>query len=348
MFARGGQPGHGCFWLAMTFGMGPEGCGILNVGGRSTHVRYLEVTIRCERSALEAVCALFDELTGGGYSVEDPLDIIENMPTWDMTDLVPGDPNWVTVKGWLADTEALEEKRLTLDRELADLRSLGLGQVESPGLKWVQEEDWATAWKAYYKPARIGRRMVVIPSWESFDLEPSDVPIYMDPGMAFGTGTHPTTALCLGWLDQLVRPGMRVMDAGTGSGILAIAAAKLGAGSVLAFDLDPVAVAVARENLARNPGAEQVQVEEGVIDAPFVAQWVAGGAPDLVVANIIPSVIALITPDVARLMPAGGLYLTSGILKEKQHEVLASVEDAGLSVVDSRGEGGWVAILARK
>lgn len=313
-------------------------------------MRYLEVRIRCERAAADAVGNILAELTGGGYAVDDPLDILENQRrgAWDYTDLTGGDPAWVHVAAWLPEAGALEEQRLTLDRRLGDLRALGLGQIGLPALRWVQEEDWANAWKAYFKPFRVGRRLVVIPSWETYNLMPDDLPIHLDPGMAFGTGTHATTALCLAWLQDLVRPGARVIDAGTGSGILSVAAAKLGAGAVLAFDPDPVAVRVAAENLERNGAAAQVRVFAGLIQAPEVADWCSGGAPDLVVANIIASIIEAISPDVERMLPEGGLFLASGIIREKQEGVLAAMSRAGLSPREIREEGGWVAILARK
>lgn len=313
-------------------------------------MRYLEVSIRCERAAADAVGQILADMTGGGYAIDDPLDIIENQRNdpWYITDIVPGDPAWVTVTGWLAEAGALEAQRLDLDRRLAELRTLGLGTVELPALRWVQEEDWANAWKAYFKPLRVGQRTVVIPSWERYDLQAGDVPLYLDPGMAFGTGTHATTALCLAWLEELVTPGARVVDAGTGSGILAIAAAKLGAGSVLAFDPDPVAVRVAEENAARNGVTDQVATIAGLIDSPAVINWAASGQPMLVVANIIASIIESICPDIARLLGEGGRLVASGIIAEKKDGVLHAMQAAGLTPVEVREEGGWVAILARK
>lgn len=303
-------------------------------------MQYLEVAIRCRREAGDAVGNALAELTGGGYAVDDPLDIIRNRDSWEITDLVPGDPEWVTVKGWLAGDGDVEGARIQLEHHLEAIRTLGLGTVEAPAYAWVQEEDWANAWKAYFKPARVGERLVIIPSWEEYTLQPNDVPLYLDPGMAFGTGTHATTSLCLRRLETLVRPGMRVLDVGTGSGILAIAAARLGAAPVVGIDIDPVAVRVARENAERN--GVTIDVRPGTLDQVEPAEC------DLVIANIIASVIIDILPDVAARMKKGGKFLASGIIAEKKQAVADAMTATWLLPVEVREEGGWVAILATK
>lgn len=280
------------------------------------------------------------ELTGGGYAVDDPLDIIQNRDSWEITDLVPGDPAWVTVKGWLADEGDVEGARIRLEERLAEIRTLDLGTIEAPACAWVQEEDWANAWKAYFKPTRVGERLMIIPSWETYELQPQDVPLYLDPGMAFGTGTHPTTSLCLRRLESLVKPGMRVLDVGTGSGILAIASARLGAGPVVGIDIDPVAVRVAKENAERNGAAIDVRV--GTLDQVETDEC------DLVIANIIASIIIDILPEVVTRMKKGGLFLASGIIAEKKQAVADAMMAAWLLPVEIREEGGWVAILAKK
>ncbi|MFZ5817711.1 MAG: 50S ribosomal protein L11 methyltransferase [Bacillota bacterium] len=303
-------------------------------------MRYLEVSIRCQRAAADAVGNLLTELTGGGYAVDDPLDIIENQGRWEISDLVPGDPAWVTVKGWLAEAGDLEQQRFRLESGLDELRALGLGRIEPAAYAWVKEEDWANAWKAYFKPTRVGERLVVIPSWERYDLQEGDLPLYLDPGMAFGTGTHPTTALCLRWLERLVKPGARVIDVGTGSGILAIAARRLGAGEVVAIDIDPVAVQVARENAAQNQ--TEIDLRHATLDQ------VEEAPVDLVIANIIASIIIEILPDVAARMKPGARFLASGIIAEKKQAVIDALTHTWLLPVEAREENGWVAILAMK
>jgi ribosomal protein L11 methyltransferase len=303
-------------------------------------VRYLEVSIRCQREAADAIGNLLMDLTSGGYAVDDPMGIIENQSSWEITDLVAGDPAWVTVKGWIAEASDVEQARLRLAQGLSEIRTLGLGTVDEPDISWVQEEDWANAWKDYFKPIRVGARLVVIPSWESYDLAPSDLPLFLDPGMAFGTGTHATTALCLRWLESLVRPGARVLDVGTGSGILAIASARLGARQVVGIDLDPVAVKVAKENADKNNVA--IDVRLGTLDL------VERDECDLVIANIIASIIIDILPEVAARMKSGGRFLASGIIKEKHQAVLDALTATWLLPLEVREEGGWVAILASK
>lgn len=305
-------------------------------------MRYLEVAIRCRREAADAVAHLISELSGGGYAVEDPLDIIRNQESglWDATDLLPGDPAWVTVKGWLAEAGDAEQSRFRLERGLDEIRPLGLGEILPPTYAWVQEEDWANAWKAYFKPTRVGERLIVIPSWEAYELQPHDLPLYLDPGMAFGTGTHATTALCLRKLERLVKPGARVLDVGTGSGILAVAAARLGAGEIVAIDIDPVAVKVAKENAEQNDLA--LDIRHATIAEVDRDEY------DVVIANIIASVIIDILPDVVDRMKQGGRFLASGIIAERKESVLEAMTAAWLLPLEVREENGWVAILATK
>ncbi len=303
-------------------------------------MRYLEVSIRCQRAAADAVGHLLMTLTGGGYAVDDPLIVEQNRSSWDMTDLKPGDPEWVTVSGWLAETDDLEQRRLRLEAGLDEIRALGLGTVDPARFRWVQEEDWAHAWKAYFRPMRVGDALVVVPAWEDYTPGPGEVPVYVDPGMAFGTGTHATTALCLRWMERLVQPGSRVIDVGTGSGILAVAAKRLGAGEVLAIDVDPVAVEAAEENARQNQVA--IDVRRATLDQ------VPEGEADLIVANIIASVVIDILPDVVERLKPGGRFLASGIILEKKDAVAEAMTQAWLLPVGVREQDGWVAILAMK
>ena len=304
-------------------------------------MRYLEVSIRCRREGADSVGYLLSEISGGGYAVDDPLDVIQNMGAWDATDLVAGDPSWVMVQAWLAEVGDAEQARLRLEEGLAAMRGLDLGEIQPPAYAWVQDEDWANAWKAYFKPTHVGDRLVVIPSWEEYQLQEGELPLYLDPGMAFGTGTHPTTGLCLRWLEKLVQPGAYVLDVGTGSGILALAASRLGADKVVAIDLDPVAVTVAEENMAKN------QIRNVAVRLQTLDQ-VEPDEADLVIANIIASVIISILPDVASRMKQGGRFLASGIIAERKQEVLDALTATWMLPLEVRTEGGWVAILATK
>jgi len=204
------------------------------------------------------------------------------------------------------------------------------------------EEDWARAWKAFFRPTRVGRRLVVVPEWERYRPEGDLIPIIIDPGMAFGTGTHPTTGMCLSLLEEHLSGGEVVIDLGTGSGILAIAAARLGAARVLALDIDPLAVEIARRNVARNGVGDIVEVRPGGQGAfPF------SGA-DLVVANIVASTISQASPRVAAALRPGGRFIASGIVRERRAEVEKAMVVAGMRVTGDREEGDWVSLVAVK
>lgn len=263
-------------------------------------------------------------------------------------DETPGPDGRVRVRAYFpADAEG--EARLEAAREALRGFPAHFGFPVPPGGVWwreerrlVREEDWAEAWKAYWKPARFGRRLAVVPSWERYEAGPDEVVLRLDPGMAFGTGTHASTALCLETLDALPRPGRAVLDVGTGSGILSVAAALLGAERVVAVDVDPVAVRVAGENVRANGVADRVLVRRGE------AAGEPAGAYDLVLANITADVLAGIAPDLVRVLAPGGTLVLSGIIAPERGRVEAAFGRAGLAVTGAREREGWVALtLAR-
>lgn len=204
----------------------------------------------------------------------------------------------------------------------------------------VAEEDWAHAWKQYFKPQRIGKRFVVKPSWEPLSPAHTELVVEIDPGMAFGTGLHATTRLCLAALEELVRPGDRVSDVGTGSGILAVGAALLGASRVDATDNDPLAVRIAKENVERNQVSAIVDV--AVDETPPV------GPRDVVVANILPDVILSMADALVASLKPGGVLITSGIIHARTADVERGLVERGLEWIDSPTEGDWSAVIARR
>ena len=215
------------------------------------------------------------------------------------------------------------------------------GRIEVIG---VNEEDWANSWKAYYKPIRIGRRMVIVPAWEIYEEQEDDIVVRMDPGMAFGTGTHETTKLVIQLLEKYTKQGCRMLDVGCGSGILAICAAKLGAGLCRAYDIDPVAVRVARENIEAS-GLDNVSCN--VSDLLRQVEPEMEGY-DLITANIVADIIIRMSPDIGRYMKDDGVLLTSGIIAERSADVKEALSVRGLRVVEEIEENGWCAIAFQK
>lgn len=215
------------------------------------------------------------------------------------------------------------------------------GKIEVIG---VSEEDWANSWKAYYKPLHIGKKMVIVPAWERYEAQPGEIIVRMDPGMAFGTGTHETTRLVIELLEQHVQTGMRVLDVGCGSGILAICAKKLGAAACKAYDIDPVAVRVARENI-KDSGEENVTCD---VSDLLKQVDLSGGRYDIVCANIVADIIIRMAPDVGAYMKDDAILLASGIITERAEEVVKALQDNGLRVADRLDDNGWCALVVKK
>ncbi len=215
------------------------------------------------------------------------------------------------------------------------------GQIELVG---VNEEDWANSWKQYYKPIKIGERTVICPAWESYTPAEGELVIRMDPGMAFGTGTHETTRLVIRLLERYTTPGCRMLDVGTGTGILAICASRLGAGICRAYDIDPTAVRVARENIAdsglSNVTCDQSDLLKGVS--------LEGGQYDLICANIVADIIIRMTPDVGEYLAEGGVILASGIIAERCEDVVAAFEASGFTVVERLTDNDWCGLAVKR
>ena len=248
-----------------------------------------------------------------------------------------------TVTAYLPVDERLENTLLALKAALTQAkRAFRIpGISDEVTVRFVAEEDWATAWKQYFKPQKIGARFVVKPTWEEYDAAPGDLIIQIDPGMAFGTGLHATTRLCLRGLEARVFPGASVADVGTGSGILAIGAALLGAGRVVGVDNDPLAVRIAAENIAVNGVGETVSATEASEPPP--------SAFDIVVANILAHVIIALAAELFRATKPGGVLITSGILAgDSARQVAARLVAAGFETPEIAEEGEWASVTARR
>lgn len=222
-----------------------------------------------------------------------------------------------------------------------------LGTLDIPAeveLHGVNEEDWADSWKKYYKPIKTGRKIVIVPKWEKYEPAEGEICVLMDPGMAFGTGTHETTRLCASLLEDFVNPGAKVLDVGCGSGILAICAAKLGAGNCFACDIDENAVRIAGENAILN---STPNVKTAVSDLLRHVPEIDGGY-DVCCANIVADVIIRMAPDVGRFVSDSGVLIVSGIIVERADETLSALKAAGWKLVDERRENGWFAGALKK
>ncbi len=305
-------------------------------------MEWREVAVTVSSSGEEAVADLFYQLGCPGVSVEDPGLIKSYIESgrWDYHTFGEVDLSGLSVvKGYFLEDAELPGKLQMLDTGLAVLAGQNPGwQMRSKGAT-VVEKDWATAWKAYFKPVRVGKHFLIKPSWEEIQPQAEDIVLELDPGMAFGTGTHPTTSLCLEMMEEVVRAGQRVYDLGTGSGILAIAAAKLGA-MVEAVDLDPVAVQVAGENVRLNGVERAVKVHRGDLGN------VLAGKADLVIANIIADVIIGLLTGLPGLLRQDGELIASGIIDNRAAEVKAAMKNAGLRLLEEREDSGWVLLRA--
>lgn len=329
---------------------------------------WLELSVDVETEAVESVSELLAQYGyNGGVVVDQPIITGADGPEYSFDTSRP-----VTVRTYLPLDERAEELRQRIEQALwhfGQIRTVGALSVRS-----LEEEDWANAWKQHYTIQRLGARTVIVPSWLEYEPLPNDIVLRLDPGMAFGTGLHPTTQLCIGYIEKYVTPAMPVLDLGCGSGILAIAAARLGA-TVLALDTDAIAVTATRENVARNDVAERVTVAEGSLggganldhwlyptenqeprtenqEAAIQDRFSVLGSQflgfDLIVANIIARVLSALAGDMAGALTAGGTLIASGIIADREHEVVAAFAAAGLIPLERSQEGDWVALVYRK
>jgi ribosomal protein L11 methyltransferase len=316
----------------------------------------LEISVESDSEAAEAVSELFNRFNGGGYEEDSEAGeaggggaVIEATGFDDFNQPIDGQYK-VVVKTYLKPGERGANVRRQIEEGLWYLSRIY--PIPDPKFTILREEDWAHAWKKFYRPMRIGQRVVLKPSWEEFTPQPGDLVVELDPGMAFGTGLHPTTRLCVAALEETVHPGDRVLDVGTGSGVLSIVAAKLGAGAIVATDIDPIAVDVTRENAAING---LTLAPAGVIDVRL-ASIPAGmaGRFQVVVANILAEVIAGLFDSKYENVPlleplaADGTMILSGIIEERAFLVEEAVARHGLQIVRRLQEGDWLALFVRR
>ena len=310
-------------------------------------MRWARISVVTTHEGADLIANILMELGAAGTEIDDPSLVNEYIDAglWDYTDLPRAeDTETVTVRAYLPEDARLESSLLALAERIAALRhagaALGAGTISH---SFVADEDWAETWKAYIHTEKIGERIVVRPTWEEYTPSADEIVIELDPGAAFGTGAHATTAMCLRWLEHLVSPGMRVYDVGCGSGILAVAAAKLGAGEVIAMDYDPVAVSVAEENIRQNNVHNVVACESDLLSA------CEGAAPaELITANIIADVIVRLFAQLDRHLAPGGTLLASGIIDDRIADVEHAAAQHGFTVLDMTCEKEWAAMIIRR
>ncbi|NKN87777.1 50S ribosomal protein L11 methyltransferase [Clostridioides difficile] len=309
---------------------------------------WIEVTIKTTTEAVEPITNILYEQGAGGAVIEDPKDFLfqkKNELDWDYVEeevFKKNEEDDVLIKTYVSEEKNVMEFVEIIKRKVLGLKDFGIDIGEgSVSLDQVNEADWANAWKAYYKPTKVGQRVVVKPTWEDYAMQEGDLIIELDPGMAFGTGTHETTSMCIRELEKYVNKDSKVFDIGCGSGILAIAAAKLGAKEVVAVDLDEVAVKVAKENVLENKVEKSVSVMHGNLTD------VIKDKVDVIVANIIADIIKILAKDVQNFMKEDAIFISSGIILDKVEEVKESLIENGFEIVEVQKLGEWSAIVSK-
>lgn len=303
-------------------------------------MEWTDIRLTVSKTDAEAAEAVATMIAEGGIYIEDYSDIEEQVEQIAHVDLI--------------EQELLDKPRDTviihmyLEPGASPVETLALiaARMEVAGIPYtsetegVEQEDWQNGWRKYYHPMDVGQRLAIVPSWQDYDTD--RVKLILDPGLAFGTGGHETTNLCLEVLDERVKGGERVLDIGTGSGILAIAALKLGAAVAEGVDIDPVAVRTAGENAALNGVADKLTVLVGDLSDK------ASGKYDIITANIVANAIMSLAPAVPGLMADDAVFIASGIIDSRKDEVIAALEAAGLAVLEVKEKRGWECIVCKK
>ena len=320
-------------------------------------MQWIEATVRTAPEGIDLLCAELTEAGFDSFMVDDSAQFHEFLESskdyWDYVDesLAQKMQNLSQVRLYLEEPSAQEQLSALRDL-LAVLPDRYPASKFGPltiALDNVPDEDWENSWKEHYRPLPIGEKLLVVPQWMTVDDLQGRLPVILDLGLTFGTGEHASTRMCLCALEKLISGGERVADLGSGSGILSIAALRLGANSAVGIDVDPAAEHIARENAARNGfGADRFTACTGnVITDRARMEELAAGRYDVVCANIVAGVIVQLVPVVPHFLKPNGVFLCSGILNEREDEVRDAIAKAGLTVFASRREDGWSCILAK-
>ncbi len=310
-------------------------------------MNYIQVKIETKTDAVEAISYVLMEQGVQGVEIEDPKDVLmspKSPTSWDYVEdsLISGDPEQVHIKAYFPENSDYTEKIAHIQESIDGMKhylDVGTGNITTT---FIEAEEWANEWKKYYKTTAVGKNMMIKPTWETYESkDKNQVVIELDPGMAFGTGTHETTSMCMALLEEYVKPGDTVLDIGTGSGILGITAAKLGAGKVIGGDLDETAVKVAQGNVLQNKVSSIMDVRYGDLLEMIKEKG------DIVIANIIADVIIPLSKTVSSVMADDALFISSGIIEDRLDEVMKAIKQY-FDILEVRRQGEWAAVVAKK
>lgn len=309
-------------------------------------MKYIELQVTTTTEASDAVSEILYGEGASGVLIEDPNDfnaLNKDSKSWDYVEeeLIKLMGDDTRVKGYFPAEEFSEDKLNIIRRRVDKLEEFGLDKGKGiVTTREVNDEDWANAWKKYYKPAKVGEKVVIKPTWEAYEEKAGEVVVELDPGMAFGTGTHETTIMCVKLLEKYVRDDSTVFDVGCGSGILGITAAKLKAKRVICVDIDEVSCKVSRENAEMNKVQDRLDIRCGnLLD-------VVKDKADVIIANIIADIIISFSEDAMKFLNKGGIFISSGIIRDRRDDVLKKLRAEGFNVLEVLEMGEWCAIAA--
>lgn len=308
---------------------------------------WIEITIHTTNEASEIVESILLDYGSTGVAIEDPTTLEENLHDdfGTIVELSPTDyPEvGVIVKGYINELNFDDETFNRFNDELEQLgKNINIGEFFKIETTTIQDSDWENSWKDYFDILNIGEKFVIVPTWREYENEEDKYVINIDPGMAFGTGGHETTSLCIKNLEKYVKPHDNVIDVGCGSGILSIAASYLTDGNLKAVDLDKLAVDVSRENFALNNLENRIEVEEASLLTKETKKY------DVIVANILAHIIELMLEDAYKLLEDGGYFITSGIIKDKKDELLEKMLEQGFKLVEETSDNEWYSFVVTK
>ncbi|HOA81272.1 MAG TPA: 50S ribosomal protein L11 methyltransferase [Defluviitaleaceae bacterium] len=320
------------------------------------NLKWIRIIIKTNSQGVEAISYALWQMGLQGVEIEDFSDIVSALEKkkqkgnveadWDYIDeslLQNKNQDEIVIKAYLAENVPFEEKLIQIQEKINHIKSfldIGSGSIE---IEKIDEEEWASSWKKYYKPFKIGKHIIIKPSWEQYELiEKDDIIIEIDPGMAFGTGSHETTSMCIKLIEKYINKNDMVFDIGCGSGILSIVAAKLGAKNVVAVDLDSNAVEVAKKNIVLNNVQSEVKAYKGnLLDK-------ISDKANMVVSNIIADIIISLSQSVFDYLKTEGIFIASGIIKDRINEVKDAIESNGFDILEILEEGEWCSVAAKK